>query len=157
MSALCRTIQEAGHARLASVSELSGIPLLLRLRNDVASEIEAAVAQIGICIFVFPALPTEINRELAAVEGDWELRLRVIENPAINTTGLPNSYEVTEYILAALHHHSPRLDAQAFNPFVATARPVTEIEDSERVIFDITFTLSAGIQLRAGEAATPIT
>lgn len=156
MSALCRTIQQAGHDRLASLAELGGIPKLVRLRNDVASEIEAAVAQIGICIFVFPALPTRINPELPAIEGDWELRLRVIENPVVNSAGLPNAYEVVEAILAALHHHCPRLGGQALNPFVAAAAPVAEVEDAERVIFDVTFTLAAGIQLRAGESSALI-
>jgi len=154
---LCRAAQAAAVARLLALGELRGVPVLERIRNDVANDIDAALNSLGVCLYVFPALPIAINPELP---GPWvdqlEVRVRVFEVPELNTTGLPNAYEIVEYVLAGLHHHCPRLVDQAENPFVARTTPVADVSDDEATIFDVTFTVAAGIQLRAGDPATAI-
>lgn len=157
MSTLSRASQTAAAARLRSLGELRGVPILERIRNDVGNDIDAQLDALGVCIYVFPGLPVAINQELP---GPWidqlEVRVRIFEVPELNTQGLPDAYDLAEYVLAGLHHHCPRVSGQAENPFVARANPVTDASDDQTTIFDLTFTLAAGIALRGGESSTPI-
>lgn len=140
---LTKEIQDAVVGALAPLAGLAGVPLIGRRRGIITNDIEAAVAQIGVVVFVFPPLPTEVNPEAPGPYIDrYEIRVRVMEAPALNAT-LPDAYELAEHILRALHHLClPAVPGG--NPILAARTPIVEIDDPERLIFDLIFSVSTG-------------
>lgn len=102
MSAICKDIQDAVTAYLAARSELTGVGVIGRRKNTIVSDIAAQVSKLGCCIYVFPALPVQVNSNNPGPHVDRLLvRCRAIEHPSLNRTG-PDAYELTELLLRLL-------------------------------------------------------
>jgi hypothetical protein len=147
MSILAKTLQDAVVAHLAALPALAGVPVVGRRKGVITSDIEAAVATIGACLYVFPALPVEVNPDLPGpYVTKLQIRVRAIEAPAINST-LPDAYELAEAVLTGLHEADFRAVAglDGINPVQCLSRPIEEIPDEERMIFDLTFETSVGL------------
>ena len=147
MSATSKLIQDAIAARLASLAGLAGVPVVSRRKGVITNDIEAAVATLGACLYVFPALPVDVNPNLPGPYADkMQIRVRCIELPSINET-LPDAYELAEIVLTNLHeaNFSAVEGLEGINPLICLSRPVEDIPDEERVIFDVTFTTSVGL------------
>ena len=79
------------------------VEILARRRGEMASEIEAAAANHGLCCYVMPPLP------LSALPGtpalffpEAEVRVQILEVPATNATGA-DAYDLLDDVLVALH------------------------------------------------------
>lgn len=143
MAATSKLIQDAIVAFLKTIPVLAGVPVIGRRKGNITNDIEAAVSAIGACIYVFPALPVDVNPNLPGPYADkMEIRVRVIEAPSINTT-LPDAYELTEFVLTFLNQKQLE-GVDGLNPISCTSKPVEEIQDDNQ-IFDITFTTSVGL------------
>lgn len=143
MSTVAKQLQDCAVAALAQGAEFAGVTILGRREKNIVDEIEAAVAQLGACVFVFPGLPVHFLDATPPYAERYELRVRVIENPALNTT-LPDAYELVEYVARRLFGQEWTA-IQGMNPLVfAEGRPVAEVSDPERVIYDVIFQTSLG-------------
>lgn len=97
-------LQEAVTALLRGSPALRvPVEVLARRRGEMASEIEAAAANHGLCCYVMPPLP------LSALQGTpelffpkAELRVQTLEVPATNATGA-DAYDLLDDLLVALH------------------------------------------------------
>ena len=79
------------------------LPVLVRKKKDPANEIQSAIAQHQLCIFVLPPFPTSALQGLDLVFYDKaELRIRIIEQVKLNR--LPaTAYDLSDDIATALH------------------------------------------------------
>jgi hypothetical protein len=78
------------------------VPLIARRTKEIAAEIEAASANHGLCIYVMPPLPTSALTNVPMVFFDKaEIRVRIIETPAINNTGF-DAYDLIDDVATAL-------------------------------------------------------
>jgi hypothetical protein len=144
---LAKTLQDAVVAHLSAQPALAGVPVIGRRRGIITNDIEAAVAEVGACIFVFPALPEQVNPNLPGPYCEaLALRVRCIEVPALNST-LPDAYELAELVLTSLHEVSFAATAGlvGINPLQCLPAPLEDLADDERVIFDVRFTTSVGL------------
>jgi hypothetical protein len=80
--------QQATKEHLAARRFLAGIPILIADTGDIISNIEQAVAKVGICIIVEPAT-AQLGYSGAAIQLSPDLRIIVWENVLVNrgTTG----------------------------------------------------------------------
>ncbi len=149
---LCLELQEAVVAALGARVALRDVPIIGRRKTNIVADVEEAVNSIaGIALVVLVPLPVEINPNSPGPYVEkMEIRVRVIENQAINET-LPSAAECVEEILCALHHYTfpQKLADFGLNLLVAADRPVDEIPDNERVLFDVIFTAACGYRPRA--------
>ena len=82
--------------------------------------------QRGICIFVMPPLPTSAMQGVPFVFFDgYEIRVRIIELPALNSSGA-DAYELIDAVSLALHWQNP--DAMLAHPLELSRRPVEMVE-----------------------------
>lgn len=110
-------------------------PVIRRREKEMASDIDAGLAvQNGICLFVMPPVPTSAVQGVSFVFFDgYEVRVRIIEMPQLNTAGT-DSYELIDAVALALHwqprvQESP-LTAMLAHPLQLARRPVEMIEGS---------------------------
>ena len=94
-------------ALLAASPLLPQIPVIVRERGQVLNDLETVLAGLAIGVYVLPVLP------VAPVEGApflffqrAEVRVRVIENRKLNSTG-SDAYEVAEAVCLALQGSNP--------------------------------------------------
>lgn len=115
----------------------SKLPLLARRQKEIVSDIEAAVASFGICIYVMPPFPTRAMQGVPFVffEGA-ELRVRILEYPDLNTSGA-DGYELIDAVAIALHWMNP--GGILAHPLELASRPVEMVEDKEKRVIDIIF------------------
>ncbi len=149
---ITQELQDAVVAVLGTRTALRDVAIVGRRKTNIVADIEEAIATLGgICIVVLLPLPVEINPE---TPGPYiqklEIRVRVIENQALNESK-PAAAEVIEEILVALHQYNfpEKLEAFGLNLFTAAPRPIEEIPDPERTIYDVIFFTSCGYRPRA--------
>jgi hypothetical protein len=140
---VAKAIQNCGVASLEAGAEFAGVPIIGRRKGTIVNDIEAAIAELGACIFVFPGLPVHFIDAMPPYADRYELRVRIIENPAINET-LPDAFELVELVarrLFGLQFES----IEGMNPLVfADGKPVADQENGERLIYDVLFQTSLG-------------
>ncbi|GEM_PF-4940357 len=114
------------------------VPILFRRPREKANEIAAAVAKQTLGIYVMPPFPTRAMQGVPFVfyEGA-ELRVRIIEQPALNSTGA-DAYDLCDDVALALHWKNP--GGMLAHPLMLAPRPVELIEDPQTRILDVIFT-----------------
>jgi hypothetical protein len=140
---IAKALQACAVAELQAGAEFARVPIIGRRKGTIANDIEAAIAELGACIFVFPGLPVRFIASTPPVADLYELRIRAIESPAINAT-LPDVFELVELIVRRLYGR----DFAAIglrNPLVFSegGRAVAEVPDPERLIYDVIFETDA--------------
>lgn len=148
MSAICKDIQDAVTAYLAARAELTGVGVIGRRKNTIVSDIAAQINKLGSCIYVFPALPVQVNSNNPGPYVDKLLiRCRAIEHPSLNRTG-PDAYELVELLLRLLDAaHFTAIES--LQPLRFEAQPVQIVDDAEELIqFDVVAFTSCGLTPR---------
>ncbi|MFA6289941.1 MAG: hypothetical protein WC661_21365 [Opitutaceae bacterium] len=148
---ISKTVQDAIVAYIGTLEDYAGVPVIGRRKGVITNDIEAELATLGACLYVFPALPKKINKNLPGPYVEkLQVRIRVIEAPSINST-LPDAYELAEMILVDLTelNLSAVEGLAGINPLEPLDTPIEEVPDDERVLFDITFETSVGLPAAA--------
>lgn len=146
---LAKGVQEEVASYLGDASDLIGVPIVSRRKLNIASDIAAAVQKLGVCLYVFPALPVKIGANAPGPYVDRLLvRVRVIEHPTLNTKG-PDAYELVELLLRLLDNKQfTAIDG--LNPLFFETTPVQPVEDSDELIqFDVVAFTSCGLTPRS--------
>jgi hypothetical protein len=148
MPALSKQIQDAVTAYLAARVALEGVTVIGKRTADIVSDIDSAVGSAGgVCIYVFPALPIEVKPNIPGpYVSAFEIRIRCIEAANLNTS-LPDCFELVEEVLTALHLKAFS-EVAGLNLLSTRPKPVEEIADPERTIYDVVFHASAGYSPR---------
>lgn len=141
---VAKALQNCAVDWLEAGAEFQGVPIIGRRRTNIVNDIEAAIAELGACVFVFPGLPVHFLDTGAPTADRYQLRVRAIENPAVNTS-LPDVFELVELVVRRLYG----VDFEAIglrNPLVfpAGGNAVAEVGDPERMIYDVLFETDAG-------------
>lgn len=112
-------------------------PVIRRREKEMASDLDAGAAVTnGLCFFVMPPVPTSAVQGVPFVFFDgYEVRVRIIELPQMNTTGA-DSYELIDAVALALHWQPKNQDTAAAqklaqmlaHPLQLARRPVEMIE-----------------------------
>lgn len=147
-STLAKDVQDAVTAYLGARDELIGVPVIGRRRLNIVSDIAAAITRAGVCVHVFPALPVRVNSNNPGPHVDRLLvRVRAIENPALNTKG-PDAYEVVELLLRLLDgKHFTAIES--VQPLYFDEAPVQLVDDSEQLVqWDVVCFTSGGLTPR---------
>jgi hypothetical protein len=132
-------LQSAISSALEGAPGITGanVPVLKRRPKELQSDIEAAVADFGICIFVLPPLPTHFLQGAEFIFFDRaEARVRIIEYPTMNTTG-KDVYELLDAIALALHWTNP--GNMLAHPLQLASHPCEMVEDKDKRILDVIF------------------
>ncbi|MBI5770833.1 MAG: hypothetical protein HZA93_23855 [Verrucomicrobia bacterium] len=140
---VAKALQDCVAADLAAGAEFTGVTILSRRKGTIAQDIEAALAEVGACIYVLPGLPLHFLDAQPLVADRYEVRVRAIENPSLNAT-LPDAYELVELIARRLHGRDYTAIA-GMAPLVFAERPIVEQSDPERIIHDVVFQTSLGL------------
>lgn len=145
---LCKDIQDEAVSYLTGLSNYTGVGIIGRRKNNVVSDIAAAIQKAGVCIFVFPGLPLKVNSQNPGPYVDTiELRFRIHEHPALNKTSV-DAYALVELLLRDLDEKQFTA-ITGLNPLYWSERPVEYIADDNLVIFDVVALTSGGLTPRA--------
>lgn len=132
-------IQAAVVSRLEACSEFRGVPVLQRLKGNVLNDITAKLNQLGICVFVFPPLPSRTNPNIQGPYIDEaEIVVQVLEKQILNQTS-ENAYTLTEAIMRRLHLWE--VNAERAGKLVIDERPMKDRSKADLLVFDISFRL----------------
>lgn len=140
-------------AYLASPDKLRVVvPIVQRRHKEIGAEIEAAVSSKGLCLHVMPPLPTQAMQNVPFVFYQRaEVRVRIIEIPAMNGTGA-DAYDLVDDIAVALHWHEfPELLA---HPLQLATRPSEMVEDPRTRIIDVIFEATYGFAQATGSGVS---
>lgn len=141
---LATVIQQCGVACLQSGAEFARVPIIGRRETNIQNDIEAAVAALGACIYVFPGLPASFSVGAGAPYADkYRLRVRCIELDVLNTT-LPNVHELVEFVVRRMWGQTWTAVEGMNELLPIEGQPVVEIEDPERTIYDVIWETSVG-------------
>lgn len=126
------------------------VPLVARRTKELTADIEAAAANKGLCIFVMPPLPTSALQGTPFVFFDRaEVRVRIIEQPAMNQSGA-DAYDLVDDVANALHwqpkSEGAQLGAILAHPLQLASRPCAMIEDPQARIIEVIFEAVYGLQ-----------
>jgi len=142
-AAIVELLSQPGALRVA-------VPLVARRTKELAGEIEAAAANKGLCVFVMPPLPTSALQGNPFVFFDKaEIRVRIVEQPAMNQTGA-DAYDLVDDVANALHWQ-PRSEDAALgailaHPLQLASRPCEMIDDPQARIIEVVFEAIYGLQ-----------
>lgn len=126
------------------------VPVVSRRTKELDKEIEAAAANKGLCIYVMPPLPTSALQGNPFVFFDKaEIRVRIVEQPALNETGA-DAYDLVDDVANALHWQ-PRAEGTALgailaHPLQLATRPAEMIADPQARIIEVIFEAVYGFQ-----------
>lgn len=132
----------------ATLSAHPGFPaklqIIARREKEVANDIESALGKHGICLYVMPPIPKQAVRTLNHIVffERSELRIRIIEQPKINSSGF-DAWEAMEQVIIALQGLNP--DDTFAEPLNLADRPVDAVEDQTTRCYDVLF--NAAFQL----------
>jgi len=130
-----KTIADALRAHPGFPAKLD---ILARREKEIVSDIDAALAKLGICLYVMPPMPKRATRTYNGIIffESTELRIRVIEQPQIN--GLQfDAWDALEQVIIALQGINPGGIFAA--PLGLMQHPVENVEDKTTRIFDVLF------------------
>lgn len=146
---VAKALQACGVAWLEAGAEFSGVTVLGRRRGDIVSDIDSAVSALGSCVYVMPGLPLRFNAADTPYADLYELRVRCVENPALNTKS-PDVFELVELVARRLYAHQFTA-IQGINPlYLAENDPVREEDGGENLVYDVRFHTSLGFLPRIG-------
>lgn len=148
------TIQLALAALLGADGALrSPVPVVARREKEFAAEIEAAAARgAGLCALVMPVLPTSAVADSPRVFFDRaEARVRLVEEPARNTTGC-SAWRLADDVAAALQWQ-PRaagtpLAGLLAHPLHLASAAVETVSDARLRLVDVIFTATYALPAR---------
>jgi hypothetical protein len=126
------------------------VPIVSRRTLEIGAEVEAAAADKGLCLYVMPPLPTSALQGNPFVFFDKaELRVRIVEQPAMNQTGA-DAYDLVDDVANALHWQ-PRAEGTALgailaHPLQLADRPTEMIADPQARIIEVIFEAVYGFQ-----------
>lgn len=129
----------------------SRVPVLGRRMTNIANDIDQAINELGgACVYVAPLLPLRFNLNLPGPYIDrGEIRVRCIENDTLNST-LPTVHELVEAVARDVTGLTiPNLPLTALLP--PDERPVEQVPDDERLIYDVVFHTSGAYAPRIEE------
>lgn len=127
------------------------VPVVARREKEIGAEVEASWARShGLCCYVMPAMPERAD-ELAATVffPESDVRVRIIEEPARNTSGT-DAWQLTEDVANALHWRHP---AMLLHPLQIAQRCTEHVTDSRWRIVDVIFRATYELAARAVPAA----
>jgi hypothetical protein len=147
--ALCKDVQDAVVAYLQAQADFAGVEIIGRRKANIVSDIAAAVGRLGVCIYVFPALPVVVNRNDPGPYIDrLSIRCRAIEHPTLNTSG-PDCYELVELLLRYLTGKH-LTTVEGLQPLWFDAGAVQIVDDAEQLVqHDVVALSSCGLTPRA--------
>lgn len=139
---ILRQLQEKIECRLAANELLTELQINphSRLKGAIESDIEAALARLGLAVLVFTPEPGSSKPNVPGPEFDKsEITIRVLENPAINEKEA-TAYELVEEILRSLHHFNAGV-SNVGTLYASPDRPVVDVSpaDTAERFFDVTF------------------
>ncbi len=147
MATIATMLQNAVVASLQGYAELAGVQILARLPKQTFSDVNSAMRQTTLCIFVFPAMPGKLSANLPGYYGRIVVRIQVSEDPALNA-GVLNAYDLSEIVQrwASVTGPVQITDASGytFNPLVATEDSPRPVADLERIMYELVFTTDGG-------------
>ena len=147
MSALCKDVQDSLVARLGMRKAAAGystLGIVGRRVHVITSDIDAQIKKAGVCVYVFPALPLQVNSNNPGPHIDRLLvRCRAIEHPQLNRSG-PDAYELVEWLLRELDGLQ-LTTVEGLQPFYFEREPVLIIDDDTLVQFDVLAWASCGL------------
>jgi len=146
MSRLSDTQKALAEALKAHTGFPAALAILARREKEVANDIEAAIEQQGICIYVMMPMPkraTRTQNDIVFFESA-ECRIRVIERPKLNL-GEFDGWDAMEQVILALQGINP--DGIFAAPLGLMQHPVENVEDKTTRIFDVRF--DAAFQLNS--------
>lgn len=119
------------------------VPIVARRTKELAAEIEAAAANKGLCLYVMPPLPTRAMQNVPFVffEGA-EIRVRIVEQPAMNSTGA-DAYDLVDDVATALQ--GQMIAGICADLLRLADRPVDMVEDPKTRIIDVVFNAVYGL------------
>lgn len=118
------------------------VPIVKHRKHELAKRIEEAVAKRGLCIYVFPPLPTRAEQGVPFIFFPAaEVRLRILESPALNLTGV-DAYDLIDDVMAGLHWQ--QFGDILSHPLQLAERPVETLEDAQTRMFDVIFEATYG-------------
>src|SRR5260221_13135167 len=126
------------------------VPVVSQRTKELSKEIEAAAANKGLCIYVMPPLPTSALQGNPFVFFDKaEIRVRIVEQPAMNETGA-DAYDLVDDVANALHWQ-PKAEGTALgailaHPLQLASRPAEMIADPQARIIEVIFEAVYGFQ-----------
>jgi hypothetical protein len=145
MASLIQDLQTRVTARLSSAESLRSLPILARQPRQTANDIEAAIAQLKLGVFVFPPLIGKVEPNMRSLyANEVEVRVAIFENPILNDSPL-SAYDLVERILVLLHQWDPQLTNAS--PLHARDRSVEDRSDENLVVFDLLFLCSGAFPL----------
>lgn len=147
MKSLVSTLQERIAGRLSGLADLRGCAsVLARQPKQTLNDIDAAIAQLKLGVFVFPPLFRQVRPNSTGLYAEEiEIRLSCFENPALNDTPT-DVHRLIEIVLYHLHLWDPGLDN--VTQLYATAAPVQDASTETLVVYDVVFTCSGGFAAR---------
>jgi len=151
MSSRLQALQDAALTRLAAYPVLDTLNLSRHNASDTAGLVDEAVTTgIGLSVLVMPPLPERVAPGAPGpVFEEVELRVRVIENPWTNTTGL-TALAVAERVSQALHLWQPQLPGWSAPLRLAGRRPWRELrerDNPERYTLEVTLVTSESLSV----------
>ena len=146
-SELVAPIQDAVFAALRARAALHDVTILKREPKQTSSDIEAAIAQLKLYAFVFPALLLRPNpNQPGPYFEKIQLRVRVAENPVLNDTTL-DAYQLVELVHWVLNG-LPFTGLTGVNALIPSEPATEPVDDPDLVAFDILYETSAGLTPR---------
>ncbi|MBA4136767.1 MAG: hypothetical protein C0518_05570 [Opitutus sp.] len=141
--------QEAIAAYLKSRQRFAGVTILARRRGIIQNDIDAAVGEMGAILYVLPGKPVKVNPNNPGPHAEqYEIRVRAIENPALNETQ-PTAYELYEGALIELSHLTIT-GLEVLGMIYPAEQNGDETPDPERIIIDAIFYANAQLPPRPG-------
>lgn len=129
-------------ALCAALKAHTGFPaqlaIIARREKEVENDIDAALAKQGICIYVMMPMPkraTRTQNDIVFFESA-ECRIRVIEQPKLNTSDF-DGWDALEQVIIALQGINPAGIFAA--PLGLMQHPIENVEDKTTRIFDVLF------------------
>ncbi len=136
------TFQEKLEESLATILP-DGVSVYSRRKGNVDSDVEAALANIGIAVLVFPPLPTQWSAGVFLRADKVETEIHIIENAILQSTQ-ESAYSLLETI--ALHCHSLRL-ADLGSPVINLGK-VVDNSPADEAITHFILTISNSLQIQ---------
>ena len=152
MRSLLEDLQNYLTDRLSTRDVFAGIEILDRSRGDLASRIEESLNRLGRCIIVLPPSATIGTTETPSVEFE-EVRIPIVcyEKPDLALPG-PSALAMAEWVLAHLHHHTPRIDGVT-SPLISAQDAILPIdEQSPDNVIQVNLRLAGGVVGRANQS-----
>lgn len=113
------------------------VRVLHRRPKEPANDFEVALADQTICVYILPPFALSALQGSPALFFDkYEVRCRVLEQPALNDTGL-DAWDVAERIALTLHWQM--IPGMLAHPLYIAPRPMEMVEDPQRRAIDVIF------------------